>query len=254
MVVISGKQRLQNRVNKEIGAEVSLPTSGGCHRTNKIIFYITIGLLMTTGCVSNKLAATNAVGDKITIEAVCEEIINTPEEEINLGRYAMLLTKTVHPEMLFDYELWKLDKMADDIRPRLKNLTAPQDIVNALNEYFFEELGFDGEPTPNGKQNYYLLHYALWRKRAHCVTIGIIYLCLAERLNLPIYGVIVPGHLFLRYDDGKTKINIDTSYKKGQNISNAEYSKIFHPSLTESNASRYGFLINMTKKMYWRSI
>ncbi|GAI69689.1 unnamed protein product, partial [marine sediment metagenome] len=36
-----------------------------------------------------------------------------------------------------------------------------------------------------------------------------------ERLGLPLYGVVVPGHFFVRYDDGQVRFNIETTSKGG---------------------------------------
>ena len=40
---------------------------------------------------------------------------------------------------------------------------------------------------------------------------GILYLSITVRLQLPFYGVAAPEHIFVRYDDGTAKINIETT-------------------------------------------
>lgn len=49
-----------------------------------------------------------------------------------------------------------------------------------------------------------------------------LYLTLAERLALPIFAVDAPGHVFLRYDDGVTRINIETM-DRGAERDDADY-------------------------------
>ena len=70
-----------------------------------------------------------------------------------------------------------------------------------------------------------------------------LYLLLAERLNLPIYGVGVPNHFFVRYDDGQTRINIETM-SKGKSCSDAYYIKR-HKIPTRTHHS---YLVNLNKR------
>jgi tetratricopeptide (TPR) repeat protein len=46
-------------------------------------------------------------------------------------------------------------------------------------------------------------------RKGDCLGVSLIILMLAERLGCPIYGVMLPGHFFCRYDDGREHINIE---------------------------------------------
>jgi len=217
-----------------------------------LVIYFFAYIFILTGCATGQISSSglSQAKGKISFESVCEEILATPEEKIDIGRYALLLTKAVYPEVDIKYALIKLDEMADGIRPHLKGVTDPQKIVDILNNYFFEELGFQGLGFGDDKdRRHFMLHYALLSKQAHCVTIGIIYLCLAERLDLPIFGVHTHNHFFVRYDDGKSHINIDTTYERGKNIPDEEYLRKFVLLNKEiSKETRNRLLRNMTKK------
>jgi hypothetical protein len=55
-----------------------------------------------------------------------------------------------------------------------------------------------------------LLPYLVFQNRkGACLGVSLIILMLAEKLNCPVYGVMLPGHFFCRYDDGKRRINIE---------------------------------------------
>ena len=51
----------------------------------------------------------------------------------------------------------------------------------------------------------------LERRQGYCVGLAALYLALAQELDLPIFAVSTPSHVFLRYDDGSTRINIETT-------------------------------------------
>jgi hypothetical protein len=76
----------------------------------------------------------------------------------------------------------------------------------------------------------------LSRKRGSCLGISLVMLVLGERLDLPIYGVLVPGHFFVRFDNGDTVINIEPM-KKGDDLPAEWYRSRFH---IDSTSILYG--------------
>jgi regulator of sirC expression with transglutaminase-like and TPR domain len=62
----------------------------------------------------------------------------------------------------------------------------------------------------------------LARGQGYCVGIAGVYLSAAEELGLPIKAVATPSHVFLRYDDGKTRINIET-FSGGASVPDEQY-------------------------------
>ncbi|MFH0889014.1 MAG: transglutaminase-like domain-containing protein [Planctomycetota bacterium] len=218
-----------------------------------VLFLVCIHVL--TGCATGQISSSELSraqeneAKKITLESVCEEILAMPEENINLGKYVLLITKCVYPEVNMENELKKIECMAAEIRPRLKGIAESQKIVEILNKYFFDEMEFRGFTGNEGTPDSYFFHNALRQRKSHCLSSGIIYLVLAERLNLPVYGVLIPGHFFIRYDDGNTQINIDTTFRPGKNISDEEYLKILATRIKQTDMKiRRDFLTNLTKK------
>jgi hypothetical protein len=47
------------------------------------------------------------------------------------------------------------------------------------------------------------------KKQGACLGIALLILLLAENNGYPLYGVVIPGHFFVRYDDGTTRRNIE---------------------------------------------
>jgi tetratricopeptide (TPR) repeat protein len=46
-------------------------------------------------------------------------------------------------------------------------------------------------------------------KKGACLGVSLIMLMLAEKLRCPLYGVLLPGHFFCRFDNGATRFNIE---------------------------------------------
>lgn len=63
---------------------------------------------------------------------------------------------------------------------------------------------------------------SLLRKKGNCLATSTLYVLIGERLDLPIHMVVVPGHAFVRWDDGTVRRNIETT-SGGEMISDADY-------------------------------
>jgi regulator of sirC expression with transglutaminase-like and TPR domain len=83
-------------------------------------------------------------------------------------------------------------------------------IVQVMNGIVFGHLGIRPSQDTHDPCNLFLSSM-LARKQGYCVGIAALYLSIAEALELPIHAVATPTHVFLRYDDGVTRINIETS-------------------------------------------
>ncbi|GAF94832.1 unnamed protein product, partial [marine sediment metagenome] len=59
-------------------------------------------------------------------------------------------------------------------------------------------------------------HTVISHKKGSCLGVSLLFLLFAEKLNYPLYGILLPGHFFVRYDDGKTYRNIEPN-KRGYN-------------------------------------
>ena len=103
------------------------------------------------------------------------------------------------------------DKVVNEIQMRIKNIDDPKVIVDIINDYLF----VDYQIQPDGAIviEHLLPDKILEHRKGHCVGLSFLYLALGERLCLPIYAKTVPFHIYVCYDDGYTKFNIETTMK-----------------------------------------
>jgi tetratricopeptide (TPR) repeat protein len=105
-----------------------------------------------------------------------------------------------------------LDSTVDAIRPGIEAAVDWRDQVNALSSLVYNtwEITFDS----NRDDVLSLLpHTILKRKRGSCLGVSYLFLLLAERLDIPLHGVLLPGHFFVRYDDGDNRRNIEPNLR-----------------------------------------
>jgi tetratricopeptide (TPR) repeat protein len=67
-----------------------------------------------------------------------------------------------------------------------------------------------------------LPHLVYKNRKGACLGVSLIMLMLAERLGCPLYGVMLPGHFFCRYDSGSQHYNIEPN-KAGYRHPNEYY-------------------------------
>ncbi len=145
-----------------------------------------------------------------------EQVLRLREDEVDLGTAALIVSERWSNMVHGRKYLSKLDDMAFEIRERLKRrrLKANFRAIPVINKYLFDELGFKSLSEASDPNSLFL-HTVLDKNRGYCLSLSILYLSLGERLGLPLYGVVVPGHFFVRYDDGQVRINIETTSKGG---------------------------------------
>jgi tetratricopeptide (TPR) repeat protein len=173
-----------------------------------------------------------------------EQVLRLDAEEVDLATAALITSEQWSDIVHGRRYLSRLDDMALEIRERLKakGLRANYRGIPIINEYLFDDLGFKSVPQANDPNDLFL-HSVMDRKRGYCLSLSILYLSLGERLGLPLYGVVVPGHFFVRYDDGRVRFNIETT-SKGASASNEHYiNKFKMPEDTRDSI----YMINLNK-------
>jgi len=79
------------------------------------------------------------------------------------------------------------------------------------------------------------------------VGLAAIYLALVEELHLPVHGVATPKHLFLRWDDGKFRRNIEL-FQKGREVRDEEY--VREQKIPRESIEQGVFLADLTPKQF----
>lgn len=141
-----------------------------------------------------------------------DQVLRLRPEEIDLATAALIVSEN-WSDLVSGYSCReKLDEMAYEIRDIVESHRQRMGIaaLPIINQYLFQKEGFRAVPEANDPNDLFL-HRVLERKRGYCLSLSILYLSITERLGLPVYGVVVPGHFFVRYDDGGTRVNIETT-------------------------------------------
>ena len=143
------------------------------------------------------------------------------EESAPLDVAALQLARIECPGLEVEPYLELLDSHANELAEKTEGIDNGEDFVAALSDYFFEELGFEGN-----RENYYdpansCLNEVLLRRKGIPITLSVVCIEVARRLEFPLYGVALPGHFILRYDDGEYCAFLD-AFHRGRLLSDED--------------------------------
>ncbi len=138
------------------------------------------------------------------------ECIARPEREMDLPTAALLIAQEEYPDLELGLYKARLDRLAEDARARLPGpLDNPFAVIDALNGYLFEDLGFRGNSEEYFDPRNSYLNEVLDRRRGIPVTLSIIYMEVARKVGFSVEGVGFPGHFIVRHVEGHRQILID---------------------------------------------
>lgn len=182
------------------------------------IFPITICLLLlSSASLASRHVEPLANKNKSGLYArSLEQVLRLRDEEVDLATAALIVSEHWSDMVYGRRYLARLDEMALEIRDRLDRgrIQADSRAIPVINEYLFNELQFKSLAEAKDPNSLFL-HTVMDQKRGYCLSLSVLYLAVAERLGLPLYGVVVPGHFFVRYDDGQVRFNIETTSNGG---------------------------------------
>ena len=148
-----------------------------------------------------------------------QEMKKLPSEEVDLAR-AIFLSEMEEdtPEARLKIRSYEahIDLMALQLLARIPENASPPETVRAINEMLFNEMRFRFPPHSLGIKDvdlYTFLPSVLDSRRGVCLGVSILYLCLAQRLDLNLQIITPPGHIYVRYVDPETgeETNIETT-------------------------------------------
>ncbi|WP_068467820.1 transglutaminase family protein [Candidatus Protochlamydia phocaeensis] len=152
------------------------------------------------------------------------EMLQLPTEEIDLARGLFLSQFGSDVSRIKTYEML-IDLMALQILAYLPPQATPEKKIQAINTLIFDEMEFRFPPHSLYAKDidvYTFLPSVLDSHRGVCLGVSILYLCLAQRLDLHLEMITPPGHIYVRYRSPQKEINIETT-ARGIHLDSDEY-------------------------------
>ena len=131
----------------------------------------------------------------------------------SLAEAALYIALEEYPDLEIQTYLQRLDTMAQEVFQQLPLEPYPLKILQAINHYLFETLGFQGN-----EQDYYdprnsFLNEVLERRKGIPITLSLVYLEIAGRIGFPMTGINFPGHFLIRPEQEGMELWVDPFHR-----------------------------------------
>jgi len=169
--------------------------------TRQIILLSIIGsiaAIVSFSCVNNNVFASHSkwpdLDDSLSLTSACK----------NISRHIMSMTQEKDTSLFIDFYN-KIDSMGHASLAKKSALPSLTDSICAR-VYTDWSITYDANDTSFLSL---LPHDIVANKHGACLGVSLIMLMLAEQMNCPLFGVMLPGHFFCRFDDGNIRYNIE---------------------------------------------
>lgn len=137
------------------------------------------------------------------------ELASRPEPAFDLAEGALLIAAEEYPQLPVQVYLRRLDVLAERVRDRLADETAPAVVLSELRRVLVEEEGFRGNTEAYYDVRNCFLNDVLDRRLGIPISLSIVYLEVGVRLDLPLEAVGFPGHFLVRYQGAALPVLLD---------------------------------------------
>jgi regulator of sirC expression with transglutaminase-like and TPR domain len=114
-----------------------------------------------------------------------------------------------YPDLNFQKLRDEIDQFRYDVWGHFDDQMSPVDQVKTLNSVFYSGLGFGANTKNFHSASNSMINIVLESRRGNPITLCVIYLLIARKLNMPVYGVNLPNLFVLTYKRDKTQFYIN---------------------------------------------
>jgi regulator of sirC expression with transglutaminase-like and TPR domain len=159
---------------------------------------------------------------QLTFETLKEEFADLVSEGIQnrgqLEKAVLLLARFGNPTLRTSIYEKTLDHFADMIRPGLRYKRNEREKMQILMKFIFEDLNFKGD-----NKNYHdpangFIDQVIERRKGLPISLSLVAMFIARRLDLPVFGVNMPIHFMLTFVGSQEEQLIDP-YDQGAEVS-----------------------------------
>jgi len=172
----------------------------------------------------------------VRVAGVCQKLAQVagPDvKEVDLVRGALLIATLDEEDIDVEAYVRQLDRLASELRATLQKDATDADKIAALNKLLFDELGFHGSRSDyyNAANSY--LNRVLDDREGLPITLSLVYLEVARRLDVKIVGVGLPSHFVVRHEPDSGDKQLLDPFDAGKPLSEKDAAKIVLDNIGE---------------------
>ena len=137
------------------------------------------------------------------------DLLSNRRRNVNLDVAALEVAMIEYPEITPDPFVEILDSYAVELSEKLTPHADAEEFIEIAGGYMFDELGFCGNQEDYYNPRNSCLNEVVTARVGNPISLAVVYIEIARRLARPVHGIALPGHFFVKYDDGDFRAYVD---------------------------------------------
>jgi regulator of sirC expression with transglutaminase-like and TPR domain len=117
----------------------------------------------------------------------------------------LTINRYQYPDLDEQKVINQIEAIKRDIWIQMMNEASPAEQVKLINHVFYSIYGFSGNTANHQDPQNSYISQVLETKKGNQISLAIIYSIIAQKLDIPVYGVNLPQHFILAYADEQEK-------------------------------------------------
>lgn len=138
-----------------------------------------------------------------------EQAVKFSNPTVDVARAALYLAQEEYSELDVEAYIRTLEQMAEAVRYQLPAEPYPLRIIKCINHYLYDTVGFAGNKVDYYDPENSYFNRVLDRKTGIPISLSLVYLEIARRLDFPMVGINMPGHFLIRPDIDEMDLFVD---------------------------------------------
>ncbi|HYP08741.1 MAG TPA: transglutaminase-like domain-containing protein [Bryobacteraceae bacterium] len=122
---------------------------------------------------------------------------------------ALQIATVEYPEIFPSSFVELLDSYGRELKERVNPTADGEEFIQTMNEYLFEELGFQGNQDDYYHPANSCLNEVLTKRTGIPISLSVVYMEIARRVGRKVHGIGLPGHFIVQYEDADITAFID---------------------------------------------
>jgi len=209
-------------------------------------------LLQKEAAQIEKLAET--LHEQLTLQEILKALNPEKDQPVQLLDATLHLSRLDNPHLPTTPYLRRVDRISSKLLKGLPKCATDREKLDALISYLFIEQGFHGSDLDYYHRSNSYINEVLDDREGLPITLCVLFIEIAKRMELPVYGVAIPRHFMVAFhpEKAKTPTLVDV-FNSGKIITLREASEISGQSLDEEDiqpAKPKDIIIRMLHNLY----
>ncbi len=175
------------------------------------------------------------------------------DERIDMLRAALTFARIEEPRLDVEHYVRRVDALAKRVAAKIvaaenSDTDDPVQMIAALNEVLFQEEVFRGNTVDYYSPRNSFLQHVLDRQLGIPISLALVYMEVARRVEFPLFGVGMPGHFLLKHYDVDGRSTLIDVFERGSIVTEEDCRQKLNSIYAGQLSLQPEFLLPVTRR------